>query len=86
MPVTVRHTPLTATLSPSDRSGPSVARMLTRNPDEAGVIALTCPTVSMRPVNITFDQHVRADLLDSPLVKCCRREISPGEQRHALIS
>ena len=39
----------------------------------------------MRPVNISFDQDIRSELLDAPLEQRGRREAAPGEQRHALV-
>src|SRR5262245_58279217 len=82
--VMVRHTPLTATLSPSASSEASDVRTRRRNPDGTDARPLTCPTVSMRPVNIAFDQHIRADLLNSPLDERRRRKRTSLEQRHSI--
>src|SRR5262245_39093361 len=83
--VTVRHTPFTATLSPSASSFASDVRTRTRNPDGTAARVPTWPTVSMRPVNIAFDQHIRTDLFDSPLDERRRCELTSLEQWYSIL-
>src|SRR5207244_3348042 len=64
---TVRQTPFTARLSPSVRSGASAVARRSRTPPPVGRASTTCPTDSMRPVNISFNQHVGSDRLHSAL-------------------
>src|SRR6185503_6707769 len=83
--VTVRQTPFTATLSPGVNSRDSAVRMRTPYPAGTAAMSLTWPTVSMRPVNIAFDQHIRTELLHSPLDQRRRREFTSLEQRDSIL-
>ena len=40
----------------------------------AKAICATCPTASIRPVNISFDDDVRPERFDASIGECKRRE------------
>src|SRR3972149_10461610 len=63
---TVRHTPLTARLSPAASSGAKVVVTRSRKPAGVGLTSATSPIDSIRPVNIGFDQHILAKHPQAP--------------------
>src|SRR5438552_355137 len=81
--IAVRHTPLTATLSPAANSAASGDSMRTRAPPLVSMRSTSLPVASIRPVNISFDQHVGTKRLDVRLEQAARREPSLFEKRHA---
>src|SRR5262245_24619025 len=58
--------------------------MPSRYPDAVSDNSLITPTLSMRPVNIAFDQDIRPKLLNLPLDQRRRGEQATVEQWHAL--
>src|SRR5262249_30243943 len=81
---TVRQTPLTATLSPAVNSEARGVRRRSRYPETICFNPLPCPTDSLRPVNITFDQHIGAERLDATFDQRHRREAASLQERNAL--
>src|SRR5688572_29010276 len=71
---TVRHTPLTDTLSPSMRSAAMTVSMATRRPVAVSVSRPVRPTASMRPVNISFDNDVWAERVHPAIEQPARRK------------
>src|SRR5262245_52901487 len=84
--MTVRHTPLTAMLSPFASSGASSEAMLRRKPPPVALRSTSSPTDSTSPVNITLDQHIRPERLDDRVVERCRPEGAPGQKLDALLA
>src|SRR5437667_4772727 len=84
--ITVRQTPLTARLSPGASSGASDATIRSRMPAVVGLTSATSPTLSTRPVNISFDQSIRPDRLGARIDQFQRGERPPLEQGHAAGS
>src|SRR5262245_51335514 len=64
---TVKQTPLTATLSPRASSPARSVAIRNRNPAASGLTSATLPSASIRPVNITLDEHVVSNRLGSRL-------------------
>src|SRR5215208_4443729 len=82
---TVRHTPLTDTLSPSVSSPASSVRTPSRTPVPVRTTWSTWPTASMRPVNIPLDDDIRAERFDSLLEQRESRKRATVE-RNALLA
>src|ERR671913_1179863 len=59
---TVRHTPLMATLSPSTSSPASSVLTRRRTPPAVGRASAICPTLSISPVNMTFQEDVVTEM------------------------
>src|SRR5436190_53431 len=72
--MTVRHTPLTARLSPGASSGASRDPIRRRNPPLVGFRSTSSPTPSTRPVNIALYQDIRTERRDSPIAQIRRRK------------
>src|SRR6185503_3960319 len=79
---TVRHTPLTARLSPGVSTGASVERMRIRNPPAAGISSATVPTASMRPVNISLNECIWPEQFHLRINQPRQRPRPAAEQRH----
>src|SRR5712691_382638 len=84
--MTVRHTPLTARLSPGTSSGASRDPIRRRNPPLVGFRSTSSPTPSTRPVNIALYQDIRTERRDSPIAQIRRRKSPLRQQRHAAAS
>src|SRR5580765_1022494 len=84
--MTVRQTPLTAMLSPTDNSGASVDAMHRRKPPPVVLRSSNSPTVSTSPVNIAFDQHIRSERLDDGVAKRGCPERPPGQKLDAFFA
>src|SRR5437870_5470189 len=84
--ITVRHTPLTARLSPGDTSEASAVRMRMRNPPDHVFSSATLPTASIRPVNISLDECIGPEQLDLRFDQRRQRPRPPAKQRNAFRS
>src|SRR5436190_5292978 len=84
--MTVRQTPLTAMLSPFDKSGASADAMHRRRPPPVVLRSTNSPTDSTSPVNITFDQYIRTERLDDRVVERRRPERTPGQKLDAFCA
>src|SRR5262249_34307505 len=84
--MTVRQTPLTATLSPIDNSGPSVEAMHRRKPAPVALRSINSPTDSTSPVNIPFDQYIRSERLDDCVVQRGCPERATGQKLDAFFA
>src|SRR5439155_18439102 len=79
----VRHTPFTARLSPTASVSASTDPMRKRSPPLVGLRSSRTPVASMRPVNIAFNQHVRAQRLDVAVDQIARGEAAAVEKPDA---
>src|SRR5919198_761875 len=84
--MTVRQTPLTATLSPRESSGVIGAAIRRRKPPLITLRSISSPTASTSPVNIPFDDDVRTKRFDAPFVQRRRRESAPRQQFDAAVA
>src|SRR5262245_55667586 len=81
--MTVRHTPLTARLSPGATSGASADAIRRRKPPLVGLRSMSSPTASTRPVNIALYHHVGTQLFDTSVPKLRGPEPPIEQERHA---
>src|SRR5262245_65619855 len=79
----VRHTPLTARLSPAPTSGASADAIRRRKPPLIGLRSMSSPTASTRPVNIALNHHVGTQLFDTPIPKLRGPEPAIEQERDA---
>src|SRR5919197_4262819 len=84
--MTVRQTPLTATLSPRESSGVIGAAIRRRKPPLITLRSISSPTASTSPVNIPFDDDVRTKRFDAPFEQRGGRESATREQFDAAVS
>src|SRR5262245_43809820 len=80
--ITVRQTPLTATLSPGASSAARPVRSRSRMPALVPLTSATSPTASINPVNIAFDDHVRSPHRDLRIDQRRNRPRQPVEHGH----
>src|SRR4051812_17659960 len=81
--VAVRHTPFTDTLSPSCSSGAMAVAIVMCIPPASAVTASRRPTLSMRPVNIAFDQHVRSEHFHIAIDERRRGDVATRKHRYS---
>src|SRR5262249_26254572 len=84
--VAVRHTPLTATLSPSPSAADSDDSIVRRAPPLVSWRSVTSPTASTRPVNITFRHHIWSQRLDVRLYQLRQRKMAAIQKLDAVRS
>src|SRR5438093_8391436 len=84
--MTVRHTPLTARLSPATTSGASDDATRRRKPPLVGLRSTSSPTASTRPVNISLYQHIGPQLFDAAIAEVRGPESSIAQERHTRRS
>src|SRR5579862_4194755 len=80
---TVRHTPLTAILSPAANSEASADTITRRSPPGAALRSTISPMDSTRPVNISLNHDVRPKCLDNPLRQPCARRCVSAQKLDA---
>src|SRR3954452_13054617 len=84
--ITVRHTPLTARLSPGRSSGARAVVTRRRVPSRCCVTLATSPIDSIRPVNITLDQHVVSNRLGAVILQPGDRAVGQSQPVHTAFA